>query len=56
MSRAQVEEILGPATSEDSVIDVQTLYYRTDSRATTPLSGSVTLTGDRVTAAAPRAF
>jgi len=54
MSRAQVVEILGPPTSETSVIDTQTLYYG-DATASQP-AGSVTLTGDRLTTMVPPAF
>jgi hypothetical protein len=56
MSRSQVEEILGPPSSESKVMDVDTWYYSTDSRATTTLKGSVTFTGDRVTVMIPPAF
>jgi hypothetical protein len=56
MSQAQVVEILGPPTSVDSTVDVRTLFYQPDSRATTTLNGTVTLTDDRVTALVPPAF
>jgi hypothetical protein len=56
MSEAQVVEILGPPTSVDSTVDVRTLLYQPDSRATTRLNGTVTLTDDRVTALVPPAF
>jgi hypothetical protein len=56
MSEAQVVEFLGPPTSVDSTVDVRTLFYQPDSRATTPLNGTVTLTDDRVTALMPPAF
>jgi outer membrane protein assembly factor BamE (lipoprotein component of BamABCDE complex) len=56
MSEAQIVAILGPPTRVQSVTDVRTLYYQPDSRATTQLSGSVTLTDDRVTAASPPRF
>ncbi len=56
MSRTQVAEILGPPTKESTVVDVDTWYYSTDSRATRALNGSVTFTGDRVTAMMPPAF
>lgn len=56
MSEAQVVEILGPPTSVDSSIDVRTLLYQPDSRSTSTLNGSVTLTDDRLTAAKPPAF
>jgi outer membrane protein assembly factor BamE (lipoprotein component of BamABCDE complex) len=53
MPEAQVVEILGLPTSVQSVTDVRTLHYQSDSRATTVFNGSVTLTDDRVTAATP---
>ena len=56
MSRTQVAEILGPPMKESTVLDVDTWYYGTDSRATRALNGSVTFTGDRVTAMMPPAF
>jgi hypothetical protein len=56
MSRPQVAEILGPPTKESTVLDVDTWYYSTDSRATRALNGSVTFTGDRVTAMMAPAF
>jgi hypothetical protein len=56
MSEAQVVEILGPPTRVDSSIDVRTLLYQPDSRSTSTLNGSVTLTDDRVTATKPPAF
>ena len=56
MSRTQVAEILGPPTKQTTVTDVDTWYYSTDSRATRALNGSVTFTGDRVTAMMPPAF
>jgi hypothetical protein len=56
MSGAQVVEILGPPTLDETVTDMRTLYYTPDSRSTTALSGSVTLTDDRVTAMVPPAF
>jgi hypothetical protein len=56
MSEAQVVEILGPPTSVDSTVDVRTLFYKPDSRATTTLNGTVTLTDDRVSALVPPAF
>jgi hypothetical protein len=56
MSEAQVVEILGPPTSVDVSIDTRTLLYAPDSRSTSTLQGSVTLTGDRVTAMVPPAF
>jgi hypothetical protein len=48
MSRAQVEEILGPPTSVDSVIDYQTLVYKGDVPGAGALTGTVKLTDDRV--------
>ena len=56
MSRQQVAEILGPPTKASTVLDVDTWYYSTDSRAPRALNGSVTFTGDRVTAMMPPAF
>lgn len=55
MSRAQVEDILGKATSVDAVIDYQTLNYK-DGSGASPLSGSVKLTDDRVSAVSPPDF
>jgi len=54
MSRAKVVEILGPPTSDTSVMDTQTLYY-SDSAAAR-LTGSVTFVGDRLTTMVPPAF
>jgi hypothetical protein len=48
MSRAEVEEILGPPTLADSVIDHQTLTYKGDVPGLGPRSGTVKLTDDRV--------
>jgi hypothetical protein len=56
MSRAQVEEILGPPISVDSVIDYQTLIYQGYIPATGALSGSVRLTDDRVAQVLPPGF
>ena len=56
MSEAQVVEILGPPTNAQGVTDMRTLFYQPDSRSTTTLSGSVTLTDDRVTASNPPTF
>jgi outer membrane protein assembly factor BamE (lipoprotein component of BamABCDE complex) len=53
MSEAQVMEILGPPTRVQSAIDTRTMLYMTDARSSTTLSGSVTLTDDRVTASTP---
>jgi hypothetical protein len=47
MSRAEVEAILGPPTTVDSVIDYQTLHYSGQVAGET-LSGTVKLTDDRV--------
>ncbi len=56
MSEAQVVEILGPPTSVDTSIDTRILVYAPDSRSTSTLKGSVTLTDDRVTAMVPPSF
>jgi outer membrane protein assembly factor BamE (lipoprotein component of BamABCDE complex) len=56
MPEAQVIDILGPPSSVQAVTDVRILYYQPDSRATTSLSGSITLTDDRVTASSPPRF
>jgi len=56
MSRAQVEELLGKPVSVDSVIDYQTLYYKTDASSPETLTGIVKLTDDRVTEAIPPNF
>jgi len=56
MSEAQVVEILGPPTMTEAVTDMRTLFYNPDPRSTATLSGSVTLTDDRVTATVPPAF
>jgi SmpA / OmlA family len=56
MSEAQVVAILGSPTNVDSSIDKRTLLYEPDARSTSPLKGSVTLIGDRVTAMTPPAF
>jgi len=48
MSRLEVEDILGPPTSVDSVMDYQTLIYKGDLAGTGILRGTVKLTGDRV--------
>jgi hypothetical protein len=48
MSRFQVEEILGPPTSVDSVIDYQTLVYKSELPGAGTLSGTVKLSSDRV--------
>ncbi len=56
MSRMDVEEILGPPTSVESVIDSQTLNYKAEVRGGEVLSGSVKLTGDRVSQVNPPGF
>ncbi len=56
MPRLRVGEILGPPTKVSTVLDVDTWYYSTDSRAAKTLYGSVTFIGDRVTAMMPPAF
>ena len=48
MSRLEVEDILGPPMSVDSVMDYQTLIYKGDLAGTGILHGTVKLTGDRV--------
>jgi hypothetical protein len=56
MSRAQVEEILGPPTSVDSVIDYQTLVYKGDVADSGTLTGTIKLTDDRVSQVNPPDF
>jgi len=56
MSRSDVENILGPPTSVDSVIDSQTLVYRDTSSPTGVLQGTIKLVDDRVTAVDPPEF
>ena len=56
MSRAQVEEILGPPTSVDSVIDYQTLVYKGDVSSSGTTSGSIKFTDDRVSQVNPPEF
>ena len=48
LSRAQVEEILGPPTSVESVIDYQTLIYKGDIPGARTVGGAIKLTDDRV--------
>jgi len=48
MSRTDVEDILGPPTSVDSVLDYQTLNYKGDAPGRGTISGSVRLVDDRV--------
>jgi hypothetical protein len=56
MSRAQVEELLGPPTSVDAVIDHQTLNYKAEGTQEGTLTGSVKLTDDRVSVVTPPDF
>ena len=56
MSEAQVVQILGPPARAEASIDVRTLIYLPDSHSTSTLSGKVTLTDDRLTAAVPPSF
>ena len=56
MSRAQVEDILGNATSVESVIDYQTLTYKGDVPGSGTVSGVVKLTDDRVSEITPPNF
>jgi hypothetical protein len=56
MSRVQVEEILGPPTSVDSVIDSQILNYKGDLPGTGSLAATVKLTDDRVAQVTPPEF
>lgn len=53
MSESQIVGILGPPTRVQSAVDTRTLLYLQDSRSTSTLNGSVTLTDDRVTASSP---
>jgi hypothetical protein len=48
LSRAQVEEILGPPTSVESVIDYQTLIYKGEIPGARNVGGAIKLTDDRV--------
>jgi hypothetical protein len=48
MSRVEVEEILGPPTSVESVLDYQTLLYQGDVPGSGMVSGMVKLVDDRV--------
>lgn len=50
MPEKQVVDLLGPPTRVESVVDVRTLYYQPDPKATSKLHGSVTLKDDRVIA------
>ena len=56
MSRAEVEAILGPPTSVDSVIDYQTLHYSGQVAGGEMLSGTVKFTDDRVSEVSPPEF
>ena len=56
MSRAQVEDILGKPATVESVIDYQTLVYKTDPATGSGLSGTVKLTDDRVSQVNPPGF
>jgi hypothetical protein len=56
MSRAVVEDILGPPTSVDSVLDYQTLNYKGQTAGGEMLSGTVKLTDDRVAEVNPPEF
>lgn len=56
LSRAQVEEILGPPTSVDSVIDYQTLNYKTDIPGRGGVFAAIKLTDDRVSQITPPDF
>jgi hypothetical protein len=56
MSRAEVEAILGPPTSVDSVLDYQTLNYTGQMGGGETLSGTVKLTDDRVAEVSPPEF
>lgn len=55
MSRSEVESILGPPSSVDSVIDYQTLHY-TGSAGGETISGIVKLEDDRVSDVTPPEF
>jgi hypothetical protein len=56
LSRAQVEEILGPPTSIESVIDYQTLIYKSDISGRGTVAASIKLTDDRVSQVTPPDF
>jgi len=56
LSRAQVEEILGPPTSVESVIDYQTLVYKGDIPGRGTVAASIKLTDDRVSQITPPEF
>ena len=56
LSRAQVEEILGPPTSVESVLDYQTLSYKGNVPGSGAVAGLIKLTDDRVSEVSPPAF
>ena len=56
LSRAQVEELLGPPTSVESVIDYQTLIYKSDIPGRGTVTASIKLTDDRVSQITPPDF
>ena len=56
LSRAQVEEILGPPTSVESVIDYQTMIYKGELPGAGAVSGAIKLTDDRVSQITPPDF
>jgi hypothetical protein len=56
MSAAQVTQILGPATLDNTVDDTRTLSYQPGPDSAGTLKGSVTLMDDRVISMLPPAF
>jgi outer membrane protein assembly factor BamE (lipoprotein component of BamABCDE complex) len=56
LSRVQVEEILGPPTSVESVIDYQTLIYKGDIAGRGTVTATIKLTDDRVSQITPPDF
>ena len=56
LSRAQVEEILGPPTSVEAVIDYQTLIYKGDIPGRGTVAATIKLTDDRVSQVTPPEF
>ena len=56
LSRAQVEDILGPPTSVESVIDYQTLIYKGDIPGRGTVAATIKLTDDRVSQVTPPDF
>jgi hypothetical protein len=56
LSRAQVEEILGPPTSVEAVIDYQTLIYKGDIPGRGTVAATIKLTDDRVSQVTPPDF